>query len=466
MIRISYVAFTALVAAASGLLFGYDTGIIADTQWQLSQHFSFSSFDWSMIVSAMVLGAFVGALCSAPLSEHLGRKKSLLLSAYIFIFATLFLAAGQGFYSILSSRFLLGVSIGIGSYSAPLFIAEIAPSHLRGRFVLFNSVGITAGEALSFLVGYCLENAFQGSWRLMFLIGMIPAMSLWFGLLFVPQSPRWLITKNQKNKAYSTLKRIRKGDVEKEWSELLDTSETHKKHDYRSLFKAPFRKLLLFGVGLGILQQSCGINIIMYYGPYLFHHAGFGKSGALLSTFMMGMVNFLFTLLALLYIDKIGRRRLMIQGTGLGSLALFILASTFFWDLHPYIAFASIFIFCMSFAMSIGCCFWLLISELYPLALRVQAMSISTSLQWLANFVISLVFLPLFEHIGAGWTLLIFSFCSFVSSIFSYYFVPETKNISLEKIEKNLMKGKRLRDLGLPLGERPQKISRGFLTQS
>lgn len=458
--------FIAVVTAASGLLFGFDTGVIADAQWQLTQLFSLSSFNWSIIVSAMVFGAFVGALCSGPLTDQLGRKKSLMFTATLFIISTLLLSCSQGFYSLLIGRCLLGLSIGVGSYSAPLFIAEIAPSQLRGRFVLFNSVAITGGEALAFLVGYCLEGSFEGSWRMMFLIGMIPAVFLWIGLLLVPESPRWLMKKNKKNQAYDVLQTLRSGKAEEEWSELVDIARECHKRSYSALLKEPFRKLLLLGIMLGVLQQLSGINIIMYYGPYLFHHAGFQKTGALFSTFLMGMVNLTFTLLAMLYIDKVGRRRLMIHGTGIAGIALMVLSSTFFLHLHRYITFLSVFIFCMSFAVSLGCCFWLLISELYPLHLRVQAMSIATSCQWLANFLVSLIFLPLFESIGPGTTMLFFAIGTLGASIFSYYFLPETKGVSLEKIEKNLIKGNRLRDLGACLSSGANRLEDNLVTQS
>lgn len=429
------VLFSALIAACSGLLFGFDTGIIADTQWQLSRQFLFTHWQWSLIVSSMVLGAFVGAISSGCITEHYGRRSVLKVTAVLFVIVTLITANTHHFISLFSGLFLLGISIGISAYCAPLFIAEIAEYQKRGQMVLLNNVAITGGEALAFLTGYLLQDISDNSWRWMFLLGILPAMFLWCGLQYVPESPRWLIKHKREKEALKILKKIRGSTSDAVLREFQSIKRSLPSKASENLFAKPYRKQVGIGTTLGILQQTCGIKVIMYYGPFLFKHSGFNESQALFATFIMGALNTLCTVFAMLMVDQWGRKNLLMLGLMVCACALFGLASfdpQTGWN--PWLSFASLFIYTMAFAIGLGSMFWLLISELYPLAIRAKAMSFTSSIQWLANFSVSLSFLPLYDSIGRKATFLLLCFSCVISVLFSYFYVPETKGLQLEEI--------------------------------
>jgi sugar porter (SP) family MFS transporter len=429
------VIFSTLIAACSGLLFGFDTGIIADTQWQLSRQFLFSHWQWSLIVSSMVLGAFAGAICSGHFTERYGRKTTLKVTALLFIIGTLTTANTHHFITLFSGRFLLGISIGISAYCAPLFIAEIAEYHKRGRMVLINNVAITGGEALAFLTGYLLQDISDNSWRWMFLLGLIPAFVLWWGLKYVPQSPRWLLKNNQEAQAFNVLKSIRNHSHDKVMTEFQLIKNNLQTNQSVALFAKPYQSRVVIGTVLGILQQTCGINVIMYYGPFLFKSSGFNEAQAMLATFIMGLLNTICTIFAMMMVDRWGRRQLLMLGSIVCALALFGLANFQTpTSLNQWLSFACVFIYTMAFAIGLGSMFWLLISELYPIAIRAKAMSFTSSIQWLANFTVSLSFLPLYDAIGRRATLMMLCFSCLVSVFFTYFFVPETKGLALEEI--------------------------------
>ncbi|WP_162902296.1 sugar porter family MFS transporter [Facilibium subflavum] len=447
-----FVYFVAVIAGMGGLLFGFDTGIIADGQWQITHQFGLSSWQWSSVVSSTVLGAFLGALFCGRITDLIGRRKTLIMVSYLFIVGTLIAALSQGWYSLLIGRFILGACIGIASFTSPLFISEVSPLDIRGKLVLFNSVAITGGEAISFLVGYLLHDISASSWRLMFLIGVIPPVLLLIGLKYMPPSPRWVATKFGLDHARKILTKIRGNDtamINAELDEIKDTLKVKRQVKLRTLFQKPIRKVMLIGLALGVLQQVAGINIIMYYGPFVFNEAGFSQNISLFATFIMGLINTVFTIVALFTVDKIGRRSLLIFGALIAGLSLVALAwHQFNPHLSPWIAFFSVLIYMMAFAVSLGCIFWLMISELYPTRIRGTAMSFATAIQWLANFVVSLCFLPLFNALGGGYTMLIFAGFCFCAVIFGLLYLPETKGVSLEQIEANLEQGKPARLLG------------------
>ncbi|TNF65936.1 MAG: sugar porter family MFS transporter [Gammaproteobacteria bacterium] len=447
----TFIYFVAVIAGMGGLLFGFDTGIIADGQWQITHQFNLTSWQWSTVVSATVLGAFLGALLCGRMADYIGRRKTLIVISCVFIIGTLIAAFSIDWYSLLLGRFILGICIGIASFASPLFISEVAPMHIRGKLVLFNSVAITGGEAVSFLVGYLLHDLSPSSWRLMFFIGVIPPILLLIGLKFMPRSPRWVASKYGIEQARKILKKIRLDDdeVEKELSEIAHALAIKKNTKYRAIFRKPIRTVVLIGVALGVLQQVAGINIIMYYGPFVFNEAGFSQNISLFATFIMGLVNTVFTIVALFTVDKVGRRPLLIGGSLIAGLSLLALAwHQFNPHLSPWIAFFSVMVYMMAFAVSLGCIFWLMISELYPTRIRGAAMSFATAIQWLANFVVSLCFLPLFGVLGGGYTMLIFAIFCFCSVIFGLVILPETKGVSLELIEENLQAGVSSRQLG------------------
>ncbi|MCW8409295.1 sugar porter family MFS transporter [Legionella sp. PATHC035] len=450
----SFVFFVALIAGFGGFLFGFDSSVIADVKDQVMLQLSLSEWQWSQVVSISLLGCVLGIPFSGLFADKLSRRYLLKTVALGFIFGTLLCALTHELTLLLIGRFIIGICIGIASYIAPLFIAEIAPPNRRGTLILINGLAITFGQAIAYLIGYFFHDYAANSWRLLFAMGTIPALVLFIGMHFVPHSPRWLMKKYGIDKALYALKRIRPSgyNVQKEMDEI-QRNLNEVQPQFNLLLKPPIIFVLAVGIALGIFQQFSGINAVMYYGPVIFESAGFYPiSNAILATFCMGVVNFSFTLLTLFYVDKLGRRFLLLAGTLIAALSLFAVGLLFnlevpsqkFWIL------GALSIYVMGYCISVGSLFWVLISEIYPVSVRGLAMSIATVVQWGANFVVSISFLAIYQNLGVLTFVLFGSLC-FAAFFFIYYFVPETTGTSLEKIEKNLLAGKKIRDIGQEL---------------
>jgi sugar porter (SP) family MFS transporter len=444
----------AIIAAMGGLLFGFDTGIIADGKWLITEEFSLTNFQWSLLVSSTIFGAFLSALFSGRFLDYVGRKSALMVIALFFIFGTIIASLAYSFKYLIIGRSILGLCIGISSFSAPLFISEVAPIAKRGRLVLFNNIALTGGECIAFLTGYLLHDICAYAWRVMFFLGIVPALVMFIGLFFIPESPRWLAEKYGIFPTNFILNKIRKGysvrSKVKESVAIKSSIESFVFHfDFVDMFRRPTNKVLCIGLFLGVLQQFAGINAVMYYGPFVFHEVGFSKSFSLFSTFIMGLLNTFFTLFAMMVVDNIGRRLLLIFGSLVSGISLLIFSiHSYFFVSSPWISLISIIFFVVAYSLSFGCIFWLVISEIYPLRIRASAMSFVTAFQWLANFIVSLAFLPLYNLIGGEFTVLIFSFFCFFTVLFSLKYLPETKGVSLEMIERNLLSGKKSGELG------------------
>ncbi|SRR5579883_980715 len=451
-----FIFLIAAIAALGGFLFGFDSSIIADTKDQITAQFSLSDFQWSWIVSVSLLGSIIGIPISGLVADHISRKSMLLLVAAGFILGAILCAQATQLNILITGRFIIGMCIGIASYISPLFIAEMAPANARGGMILMNGLAITFGQAFSFLLGYFIHDISQSSWRLLLWLGTIPAFCLLIGILFVPHSPRFMMAKYGRDKAYEILKKIRHNEIaiQTELHEIKLNLTQSSSGNILSLFKKPFIFVLIAGVLLGIFQQFSGINAIMYYGPVIFETAGFYPiKTTLLATFWMGLVNFLFTAITLFYVDKVGRRFLLLSGILLASLSLVLVACYYQWHLFNQkwlmLCFMSTYI--MGYCVSVGSLFWVIISEIYPHKIRGLAMSIATLVQWGANFVVAISFLDIFHRFGEIKTFCLFSLICLCAFIFIYHFIPETTDVSLEKIEENLMAGKKLREIGQPV---------------
>jgi SP family galactose:H+ symporter-like MFS transporter len=439
------------IAALGGFLFGYDTGIISGALVFIRQSYTVSTLTQEMIVSAVVLGALVGAISSGQLADHFGRKFILILMAILFIAGTLLSVCAPNVSILIISRLIIGIAIGATSYVVPLFISELAPANQRGALVLLNGIMITSGEAIAFLVDYTLIPSH--SWRLMFATGLIPAILFFIGMLIVPTSPRWLILKGQTDKGRSILLKIRHpNDVEQEVSDIIQNIQKQKSN-WRELFSRRIRSVLIVGLGLGIFQQFVGINTVMYYGPTIFQAVGFeSKSAQILATFGMGLVNAIMSMVAVVIIDKVGRRKMLLTGIFTAGISLSIVSIIFYYHAHTpfftWCAFVLLVTYIAGYSLSLGSLFWLVISEIYPLHIRGLAMSFVTAIQWGANFIVALTFLSILEWGGPALTFSMYSLMCLTSFVFCYYLVPETRGVSLEHIEENLRQGKRSKELG------------------
>ena len=449
-----FVILVCTIAGLGGFLFGFDSSVIADTKDQITTQFFLSDFQWSLIVSISLLGSIVGIPISGFFAaDKISRKNLLMISALGFAVGSIVCAEATQPWILLLGRFFIGICIGIASYAAPLFISEVAPPAMRGGMILINGVAITFGQAFSFLTGYFLHDSSTSSWRLILWVGVVPAVLLLLGMQFVPHSPRWMLATHGIKKARTILLKIRgEADVE---TELRDIQFSISHMQYRSTFphllSKPFIYVLIIGTVLGVFQQFSGISAIMYYGPVIFEELGFQPvKTAILATFLMGMVNCVFTIITLLMVDKIGRRSLLLGGTLIAALSLIVAGACYdlTWIGKKWLLLFFLSTYVMGYCISLGSLFWVMIAEIYPLKIRGLAMSVASMVQWIANFIVSISVLSIFHYLHEAKTFWLFGSVCLIAYLFIYYFIPETSGVTLEKIEQNLLAGKKMRELG------------------
>jgi len=444
-----FVQIVAGTAALAGLLFGFDTGVISGAILFIKGAFGLSPFAEEVLVSAALVGAVAGATLSGRFTDMLGRKRAILITAAIFTVGSLLCAVAGNLPLLIVGRLAVGVAIGVASYTAPLYISEMAPPNLRGALVTLNQLAITTGILLAYVVDAVFAPT--DGWRLMFAFGAIPAIILGIGISVLPESPRWLLLHRRKQEAIKVLTRIRGGqDVMTEVNDILEHAEPgHGK--LADVFSPIVLPVLFCGVALAVIQQITGINTVIYYAPTIFQAAGFhSNETAIIATAGVGLVNVLMTVVSIPLIDKLGRRPLLlISLSGMGvSLAALGIGFAIGGDALKWIGVLSLAVYIASFAIGLGPVFWLLISEIFPLNVRGQGASVATMANWLSNFIVSLTFLSLLNALGSVWTFLLYAALCGVGVWFCLHFVPETKGVPLEAIERDLRARRPLRKLG------------------
>lgn len=447
-----YVVFASIVAGISGILFGYDTGVISGALIFLKKDFVLSPSEEGLIVSLLLFGAAVGALVIGSVSDKLGRKKLLLIISLLFIITSFGISRSTSLSELYLYRFLLGISIGVSSFAAPSYISEIAPANMRGLLVSFFQTAIVIGILLTYVVNFFLANN-DNAWRLMFVYGVVPATVLLFGLILLPESPRWLLSKSKESEAIKSLSKLRGNDnYANELNEIKAMVQLeHTKKNWNSLFTKMNMPLIAIAIIIMLFQQLSGINAIIYYAPKIFMYAGFDINNSLFGTVLVGVVNLISTLIGLVLLDKLGRRPLMIFGSLVMSLALLSVAFTLGENtsqLISYLGVASVLVYIFAFAISTGLFGWLIISEIFPLSIRGEGAAIGASANWIFNICVSYSFPLLLKSLGIATIFGFFSFVCFLSLIYCIFYLPETKGISLENIERNLLNGAKSRDLG------------------
>ncbi len=441
------------LAALAGLLFGLDMGVIAGALPFIAAQFNLNSHSQEIVVSVMMFGAALGALCSGPMSSSLGRRKSLLLGALLFIVGSLGCAIAHNLEILVVSRFVLGLAVGIASFTAPLYLSEIAPERIRGSMISMYQLMITIGILAAFLSDTALSGG--GHWRWMLGVITFPAIVLFVGVLTLPESPRWLAMKDKHELAVNVLKLLRNSDQEAR-DELEQIRESVKmKQRGLQLFRhnPHFRRSTFLGVLLQFMQQFTGMTVIMYYAPKIFEIAGFTSTREQMwGTVIAGLTNVLATFIAIGLVDRWGRKPILKLGFSVMAICMGILGYMFFSGIHgateQYTAVTVLLIFIVGFAMSAGPLIWVLCSEIQPLAGRDFGVTCSTMANWIANMIIGATFLTLIDTIGSPNTFWLYAVLNVICIILTIVFVPETKNISLEHIERNLMQGAPLRMIG------------------
>jgi SP family galactose:H+ symporter-like MFS transporter len=445
-----FVRIAVIIASLGGMLFGYDTGVISGAILFIREAYHLSSTMQELVVSAVLIGAVIGAIVGGILADRFGRRRMIILAGIIFTLSAIGTALAPNINTLIAGRIIVGIAIGIASFTSPMYMSEISPKKIRGSLVSINQLAVTIGIVLAYLVDYAL-SAVQG-WRYMFGIAAIPSTALVIAMWRMPPSPRWLMSRNRGNKARDVLEHIRgKKDVTSETKEIRN-SLAKQKGGVEDLFHPLLRMALIVGIGLAIFQQITGINTVIYYSPTILEFAGFKTAGfSILATVGVGIVNVGFTVLAIRLMDRVGRRPLLLIGVAGQIAGLVILGLAF--QLHHlaslvgYIAVVSLAIYVASFAIGLGPIFWLMISEIYPLRVRGAAMSIATVANWGLNLAVALTFLTLVSVLGRPETFWLYAVIGVVAWIFIYRLVPETKGRSLEEIEEHWRRGKHPREM-------------------
>jgi sugar porter (SP) family MFS transporter len=431
----------ACVASLGGLLFGYDTGVISGALPFLKQSFTLDARMVGVATAAVLVGATLGAAFAGAISDAFGRKWVILTVALLFVVGALGSAAAPGLVVLLAARAVVGVAIGVASMLTPLYLAEIAPKARRGFVVSLNQFCITFGILLSYVVDWSLTDV-AGNWRWMLGAGAVPGAVLFLGMLGLPESPRWLAGKGRIDAARAALSRMRQsGEVEAELAALRRDAGDGRA-PWSALLAPGARRPMLIGAALAVFQQVTGINTVIYYAPTIFQSAGMSSTSvSILATAGVGLVNVIMTVVAMIFMDRAGRRPLLLWGLGGMTAMLVVLAGAFAVGAKGAVALVTVgavAVYVGFFAIGLGPVFWLLISEIFPLPVRGRGMSVSTVANWGSNFVVTLLFPGVVAALGSSAAFGIFAVLSTAAWVFAYGVVPETSGRSLEEIEAQM----------------------------
>ncbi|RIN32065.1 sugar porter family MFS transporter [Staphylococcus succinus] len=444
-----------IIATFGGLLFGFDTGVIngALPYMSLSNQLDLSPATEGLVSSSLVFGAAFGAIAGGRLSDALGRKKMIMVLAIIFFFATLGCGLAPNVSSMVAFRLILGLAVGGASVIVPTFLSEMSSKEKRGRMVTQNELMIVSGQLMAYVINGILGNLVDnpGIWRIMLLVATIPAIILWFGMLRVPESPRWHASKSKYWPAYTILRTLRDektaAEEIKEIKTVIDKEKLIKEKSKNEFTKPWVRKILFIGIGLGVVQQITGVNSIMYYGTEILRNAGFGTKAALIGNIANGVISVLATFVGIWLLGKIGRRTMLLTGQ-IGIAFTLILLSIFpiFLAGTPILPFVILLLTVTFLAFQQGCVSpvtWLMLSEIFPMKIRGVGMGASVFFCWITNFLVSLSFPVLLGHFGLASTFTVFVALNILAIVFVKKVLPETKDKSLEEIEEHFKSAKK-----------------------
>jgi sugar porter (SP) family MFS transporter len=445
-----FVYLATAISALGGMLFGYDIGVISGAILFIKKDFSLSAGVEEVVVGSVLLGSLVGAAVGGILADSFGRRKLLMVTAFVFGLGAIAAALAPDSAWLIAARIVAGAAIGIASFVAPLYISEIAPVDIRGKLVSINQLALTGGIVVSYLIDYVFADT--QAWRWMFAMALIPAAAFGFGLMFIPDSPRWLVSRGRAAQARVALTRIRPREEVEDELRRIQHSVGQQQANWSELLSPMLRSAMIVGVGLAIAQQITGINTVIYYAPTIFRLAGLSSASvAILASVGVGVVNVVLTMAAMQLIDRVGRRPLLLVSLAGMALSLFVLGLAFALPQASgnlgWIAVGSLMIYVGSFAIGLGPVFWLVLSEIYPLHIRGRAMSIGTAVNWSVNLIVALTFLTLTQVLGNAATFWLYGIVSVGAWLFAFFLVPETKGKTLEEIEAHWWTGKRPREL-------------------
>lgn len=447
-----FLAFISWIAAIGGFLFGFDMAVISGVLPLMQQQFDLVPSQEGWLVSSALVGCIIGVAASGSLGDWLGRKKLLITAGLLFLLSSIGSALLSSFGAIIWARILGGLGVGIASNIVPLYLSEIAPADKRGRYVTFYQLAVTMGILAAYLTNYgilklagntlnhmgsVVEYLFETeAWRGMFLAEALPALLFIIGLLFVPESPRWLIQKGKSIQGRAILGKITDQDEAERNAAIIEQYTDKRTGSYRNLLAPEMRRPLVLGLLLPLFSQFCGINAIIYYGPTILNNANISLSNSFQSQIIFGMANMLFTFIAIWKVDQLGRRPLYLAGTAVASLSLLLIALFFFIPDVPGIwILVAVSLFLASFAFSIGPLKFVVASEIFPTHIRGRALGLSIMVMWVADAIIGQITAIMLREIGTSFTFLFFTFFCVIAFLTVYRLLPETKGKSLEEIE-------------------------------
>lgn len=432
-----------LVASVGGLLFGYDTAVISGAIGFMKIYYQLSDMMTGWVASCALLGCIIGAMYSGKLSDQVGRKKVLMLSALLFTVSSVGTALAPNLWFFVISRIIGGMGIGIASMLSPMYISEMAPAAIRGRLISIFQLGIVTGILVIYFVNAYIAGIhnehwnISTGWRWMFGSGAIPSIIFILLLLTVPESPRWLAQQKRNPEALAILTLINGSyAAQQELDSINDTLKDENPVSLSDIKEPKLKRALGIGILLAVFSQFTGINAIMYYAPEIFKSTGVGSDSAFMQTILVGVINVIFTFVAIRYVDLWGRKKLLLLGISGMAVCLFIAGLAFYRQQQGYIVLIAILGYIACFAMSLGPLTFVVIAEIFPTKVRATAMSVATFFLWTAVFLVSQTFPVLIGSVGSAYTFWLYMIIAVAAFLFILKRIPETKGKTLEEIEE------------------------------
>lgn len=434
---LSYSVRVALIAALGGFLFGFETAVISGAEATLRQLWSLDSFWLGFTVTSSLIGTVIGSLIVGKPAQAYGRKKVLVTIAIVYVFSSISCALAPAWVVFLIFRFLGGIAVGASSVVGPMYISEIAPANLRGRLAGSFQLNIVAGILAALLANFLLIGIGENAWRYMFGVMIVPSLLFWVLLKFIPESPRWLVLQNREAEAVPVLETLGETDIAERITAIRESVKLHTEN----LFQAKYAKPIIYAVVLAMINQLSGINAIFYYAPRIFEMAGFSQSAAFLQPVFVGLANLIFTIVAMLVIDKFGRKNLLLIGI-VGVTIFLVLVALAFGESRTGSNYLLIYLigYIAFFAFSLGAVLWVFISEIFPNSVRSQGAALGSFTHWIMAAIISWTFPIVVEDVpnGGFYAFIFFAVTMVAAFIFTLIVMPETKGKSLERIQEEL----------------------------
>jgi SP family arabinose:H+ symporter-like MFS transporter len=441
----TYVIFVSVVAAIGGLLFGFDTAIVAGATRYLKDQFSLTAFGEGLAVSIVLIGCMFGAGIAGTVSDKIGRKRFLLVSSVLFFVSAIGCALPRTMAVFLIFRFIGGLGIGSASILSPLYISEIAPARIRGALVSVNQMAIVTGILLAYFVNWIFAGIGPSNWRWMFASGAAPSILFFALVLRVPESPRWLVKQGREEEALAVLTKVNTAETAAAEIVSVRAALALEKGALSELFQPGFRTALLVGVGLAIFQQITGINAVLYYAPRIFETAGFERMSAIGQSTIVGLVNMLFTIVAIVLVDRIGRKPLLLTAAGGMGISFILLGAAFRFQLFTgSLVLVFTLLYVAFFAVAMGPIVWVVMAEIFPTRIRGRAMAVATVILWLSDFLVSLTFPMIADRFNESSAFWLYALMCLIDFVFMLVVLPETKGKTLEEIEHRWLKASKL----------------------